>query len=580
MLRVFVLCAVTNGYLQNILFAYFTERLASAINKIPANGTSSFQLYVDKTSPAPSQSTKDWLQELARKRKFVVLKVHTRKHSPHAANLGNHATHTHFILLRGVAWDSELQRQVTLVQDPGSEFDITKSFDRPRNGDKDEKGYDGDYSASNLFQVYEFTTQPPETRKASSLNRLEIGFLDSAYKYLLENPEGKKLGENLSTGAPVLEIDNGSYHEDGLASDEEGSNGEAISSSKNILIEGNPLYGTYKVRANLPKGKTAQAVVTAWNGTSQTVQKFLRLTGDSAGLAMGQFVFGNGSNVPGVLSLSQSSFETKSGSKLGYFELAGGLVIGAGSNGLNPLDEDVTVSLDGLEGETLPSGSFEALGNDWLYYRPEKTSGIYYFKISPLGDFLLKAKGLSDLSFNAPTFFGMNIEVGDDAFSGFASALSTKARPNLEILPDKILYMTGNKATIKVVPTKLPSKSSGQEYWVELNIDGTPSGVFHSGEKKWIYSQVFSSSGTRLLRATLYIQDRRAVKSIQDALASYAEERKLIGLKLAENISEEDRQVLQARLNEIASLEAGLRQQLLRERRQIGTPEEVEVYVQ
>lgn len=115
---------------------------------------------------------------------------------------------------------------------------------------------------------------------------------------------------------------------------------------------------------------------------------------------------------------------------------------------------------------------------------------------------------------------------------------------------------------------------------MELNLDGQPLSLTHPGGKKWIFSKGKLSEGTHLLHVDLYIQNTREAKSILNALAGYAEERKLIGIKLNETMDESERHALLARLEEISSIEEGLREQLSKARRKIGPSEEMEIYAQ
>ncbi|MFQ5674102.1 MAG: hypothetical protein ACE5G9_13545, partial [Nitrospinales bacterium] len=117
-------------------------------------------------------------------------------------------------------------------------------------------------------------------------------------------------------------------------------------------------------------------------------------------------------NFPATLDIDKA--KVKLGKKAGKdkFEVKGSLTLDAASDGIDILNEDVTVTLDGFS-ETIPAGSFFQKHNKFKFHSGS-ASGIKEIEIRSDGRFKVEAKrlDLGAIDFSAPVPF--SLQIGND----------------------------------------------------------------------------------------------------------------------------------------------------------------------
>ncbi len=95
------------------------------------------------------------------------------------------------------------------------------------------------------------------------------------------------------------------------------------------------------------------------------------------------------------------------------FQVRGSFTLGDGSNGIDPANEDVTVTLAGFS-ETIPAGSFSSLKfHRWQYLGP-RSGALRRVVIREDGRFLVEAEGIDLTGIDLDNPVPFSLQVGDD----------------------------------------------------------------------------------------------------------------------------------------------------------------------
>lgn len=543
-----------------------------------------------------TQISRSALEHYARKRKLMIIKVHSRGHGPTddhnssefsddniswAKNCRErqlsiskcHEPHHHFMVVRGLGYfgeDNLPQKRRILLADPGQKSRKTFSLDHSRLNQQ-QPGYDGDYRGVAVFTPED----PPPIRPFVLAGRIQVSVSGGESGTLLTNPAGLRLGIDPSNGESFTEIADGSRSVSGLSADREDSSGETVSEGEEFSVPG--ANGLFRIKYKFGEAQSFSGAATLLSASGVVQErKFFRTTGSAGALGQLEFSFSEGTRVDGNFSVSKAKFFKRSAASVDQEEIHGALELGPGSNGFNFALDDFSF-LIGSEGDTVPAEKFRRVGTSWLFAEAGKLSGITMARISDDGTFSLKARGMTDLDFSmaGPTF--VEIRIGDDRFRNKIQ-LYQSAKPMLSLSFDKFLYSVGQKANM-VAQVENKPKNPEVELVPALYKGGEELFPVRESGQRFEYSTTLSESGTIEFEGRVFLQNKRAARALTEAMRSLRREKAEIEHRLDHGVDEATKVALEKRLLEIVRNLESLRVQLAKIRTQVGDIVREEIYV-
>ncbi|MFQ5673120.1 MAG: hypothetical protein ACE5G9_08495 [Nitrospinales bacterium] len=199
------------------------------------------------------------------------------------------------------------------------------------------------------------------------------------------------------------------------------TNSQGAGGTDVIILEVDPNNGAILSQTLFGDAQDDRAFDAATDGTDLYVVGDSRSFASADGNVVGQsdlmlLRYTLGPSAPSLanITLDITKAKVKLGKKAGKdkFEVKGSLTLDADSDGIDILNEDVTVTLDGFS-ETIPAGSFFQKHNKFKFHSGS-ASGIKEIEIRSDGRFKVEAKrlDLGAIDFSAPVPF--SLQIGND----------------------------------------------------------------------------------------------------------------------------------------------------------------------